>query len=657
MATYQEVIENPIWSPNQGQIDQSNMKAFMSYVEKHCDYPLTTYDNLYEFSIQHPEEFWQSVWDFCGVIGSPGGSVLINGESLEKAQFFPESQLNFAENLLRRRDSDVALEFFGEDRVRQTLTYGELYDQVSQLVILFREWGVQPGDRVAGYLPNMPQTIIALLATATLGAVWSSCSPDFGVNGVVDRFGQINPKIFLSADGYFYNGRTFDCLDKIPEILQHIPSIEKTLIIPYTRTDEEIQKLTSHPVWTDTLNQHPPSEIKFTPLPFNHPLYIMYSSGTTGVPKCIVHGAGGTLLQHLKEHQLHCDIKPGDRLFYFTTCGWMMWNWLVSGLASQASLVLFDGSPTYPHPAYLFDIADQVGVTLFGTSAKYLDALAKLDSTPIKTHDLSSIKMITSTGSPLSPESFDYVYQSIKADVCLASISGGTDIISCFALGNPTAPVWRGELQTRGLGMRVEVFDEEGKAVTGQKGELVCTAPFPSQPISFWNDTDGQKYHNAYFSHFPNVWHHGDFVELTEHKGIIIHGRSDAVLNPGGVRIGTAEIYRQVEQIPEVLESLAVGQNWDNDVRVILFVRLRENVQLDEDLIKKIKGQIRSNTTPRHVPAKVIHVPDIPRTKNGKIAELAVRQIIHGETIKNAEALANPEVLAFYRDIEELKVG
>lgn len=627
----------------------------MGRVEQDWGQTISTYEALYQFSIQHPEKFWQSVWDFCGVIGERGERVLIHGDLLEKAQFFPEGRLNFTQNLLRRRDSAIALEFFGEDQVRQTLTYAELYEQVSKLIAAFRSWGIQPGDRVAGYLPNMPQTIVALLATAALGAVWSACSPDFGINGVIDRFGQINPKVLLTVDGYFYNGKTFDCLAKTSEIVQTIPSIEKTIVIPYRRSLEEVRKLTPYVLWENVLEEQPADEISFELFPFNHPLYIMYSSGTTGVPKCIVHGAGGTLLQHLKEHQLHCDVKPNDRLFYFTTCGWMMWNWLVSGLASQASLILYDGSPTYPHPARLFDIMDEVGITLFGVSAKYLDFLAKSNVAPLKTHDLSSLKIMTSTGSSLAPESFDYVYQSIKKDVCLASISGGTDIISCFALGNPMAPVWRGELQTRGLGMKVEVFNEEGKPVLGQKGELVCTAPFPSQPLGFWNDPKGEKYHNAYFARFPNVWHHGDFVELTEHGGIIIYGRSDAVLNPGGVRIGTAEIYRQVEQIPEVLESVAVGQNWDHDVRVVLFVRLRDGVKLDDGLIHRIKQQIRSNATPRHVPAKIIQVEDIPRTKNNKIAELAVLQVIHGESIKNKEALANPEALTLYENLEELK--
>jgi acetoacetyl-CoA synthetase len=490
-----------------------------------------------------------------------------------------------------------------------------------------------------------------MLATVSMGAIWSSCSPDFGSTGVIDRFGQIAPKVLLIADGYFYNGKVFNCLERLPEILKALPTVEQVIIIPYVNSTK---KPGNHHVWDPLLQSSKARGIDFVQLPFNHPLFIMYSSGTTGMPKCIIHGAGGTLLQHMKEHQLHCDINPNDKVFYYTTCGWMMWNWLVSSLASQASLVLYDGSPTYPSPQHLWAIAEDTGITLFGTSAKYLDSLRKMDVIPNKVYPLPHLRMITSTGSPLAPESFDYVYQSIKQDVCLASISGGTDIISCFALGNPIAPVWRGELQTRGLGMRVEVFDEAGNSLQQGKGELVCTAPFPSQPLGFWNDPDGKKYHAAYFSRYPNVWHHGDFVELTEHGGMIIHGRSDAVLNPSGIRIGTAEIYRQVEQIDEVLESLVVGQNWDHDIRVVLFVRLREGATLTPELITKIKQQIRHNTTPHHVPAKIIQVSDIPRTKNGKIAELSVRNIIHGQPITNKEALANPESLELYEDLAEL---
>jgi acetoacetyl-CoA synthetase len=614
--------------------------------------------DLYAFSIENPEKFWKAVWAFCGVIAElQGNRVLIDGSNIETARFFPDAQLNFAENLLRRRDDAVGITFYGEDKVLQKLTFQEIYQQTVKIANIFKEWGIQPGDRVAGYLPNMPQTVIAMLAATSIGAVWSSCSPDFGVQGVVDRFSQITPKVLVMADGYYYGGKSFSCLDRLPLIRNSINSIEKVIIVPYLTSVKEIEaKGLSGPfdLWDALLSSSSATSIDFVPLPFNHPLYILYSSGTTGVPKCIVHSSGGTLLQHLKEHQLHCDIKPGDQIFYYTTCGWMMWNWLVSALGSGASLVLYDGSPTYPRPDILFDIANKEGFTLFGTSAKYIDSLAKLGVTPIKNYPLTALRMITSTGSPLAPESFDYVYTSIKKDVCLASISGGTDIISCFVLGNPIGCVWRGEVQTRGLGLAVEVFDEDGHPITGKKGELVCTKPFPSQPLGFWNDPSQQKYHAAYFKRFPNVWHHGDFVELTPREGMIIYGRSDTVLNPGGVRIGTGEIYRQVELIPEVLESIAVGQNWHNDERIILFVHLKDGELLSDILMQKIKTQIRQNTTPRHVPAKIIAVNDIPRTKNGKLAERAVRDLIHGQQIKNQEALANPDALDQFKDLNEL---
>jgi acetoacetyl-CoA synthetase len=638
-----------LWRPSLRDIEEANLTRFMEKVRQDYFVPIPDYDALYAFSINHPEDFWQSVWSFCQVIGDPGSCVLKDGDQIEKAKFFPGARLNFAENLLRRRDEAIAITFYGEDKVRKTLTFEDLYTQTAKLADIFKRWGIQPGDRVVGYLPNLPETIIAHLAAASIGAIWSSCSPDFGVSGVVDRFGQIAPKVLIIADGYFYGGKTFDCLERLPALRKNLASIEKVIIVPYVNSvmDEEN-------TWDRLLATSSATSLDFMQLPFNHPLVIMYSSGTTGVPKCIVHGAGGTLLQHLKEHQLHGNIKPGDQVFYYTTCGWMMWNWLVSALASEASLVLYDGSPTYPHPAILFDIADEVGITLFGTSAKYIDSLAKMGVASLKTHTLPALKMITSTGSPLAPESFDYVYRSIKKDVCLSSISGGTDIISCFMLGNPIGCVRRGEIQTRGLGLAVSVFDEQGHEVIGQKGEMVCLKPFPSQPLGFWNDEGGKKYHAAYFERFPNVWRHGDFVELMPQGGLIIYGRSDAVLNPGGVRIGTAEIYRQVDQIPEILESVVVGQNWQGDVRVILFVRLKEGIALTESLINKIKTEIRHNTTPRHVPAKILAVDDIPRTKNGKIAELAVRNLIHGEPVQNQESLANPEALKNFQDIPDL---
>jgi acetoacetyl-CoA synthetase len=630
----------------------------MKKIREDYGLPILRYDDLYTFSIDHPEKFWKAVWSFCGVIAErQGDQFLVGAETIETAKFFPDARLNFAENLLRRRDEAIAVTFYGEDRVFQKLTFQDLYQQTAKLADTFKKWGVQPGDRVAGYLPNMPQAIIAMLATASIGAVWSSCSPDFGVQGVVDRFSQITPKVFLMADGYFYGGKTFSCLERLSEIQASILSIEKVIIVPYTLPSKEINfKAGNDPVeiWANLMAVSSAQSLEFAQLPFDHPLFILYSSGTTGVPKCIVHSAGGTLLQHLKEHQLHCDIKPSDQVFYYTTCGWMMWNWLVSALASRASLVLYEGSPVYPHPETLFDMADKEGITLFGTSAKFIDMLAKVGANPMQTHSLSSLRMMTSTGSPLVPESFDYVYQSIKKDVCLASISGGTDIISCFVLGNPVAPVWRGEVQSRGLGLAVAVYNEAGRPVVGEKGELVCTKPFPSQPLGFWNDPTGEKYHAAYFGRFPNVWHHGDFVELTPQGGMVIYGRSDTVLNPAGVRIGTSEIYRQVEKIPEILESLAIGQKWHQDERVILFVQLKEGIFLSEGLINKIKAQIRQNTTPRHVPAKIIAVGDIPKTKNGKIAERAVRDLIHGEPMKSQDTLANPEALEQFKGLSEL---
>lgn len=641
-------LDRPLWSPSLDQIKSTNLYRFLNYT----GFP--SYDDLYQFSINDLATFWGHIWNFCQIIASNRGNTTIeNKESVEKAVFFPEATLNYAENLLRHRGATPAIEFFNEKQEYESLTHDELYDHVAQVVHILKQWNVGPGTVVAGYLPNIPQAVVAMLATASLGATWSSCSPDFGVSGVIDRFGQIKPRILFIADGYYYNGKTFDCLEKLPDIQKGLPSVQHIITIPYIHKKDNIipEKTISYDA---IIASSSPSEISFAQVPFNHPLFILFSSGTTGIPKCIVHGVGGTLIQHLKEHQLHCDIKPGDKLFYFTTCGWMMWNWQVSALASGATLVLFDGNPVYPHPGILFDLADKVGITHFGTSAKYIDTLAKLNIHLQDISSLSTIRMMTSTGSPLVPESFEYVYTHLKKDLCLSSISGGTDIVSCFALGNPMAPVWSGELQTPGLGMKVEVYGENGLSLSSGKGELVCTAPFPSRPLGFWNDSNGSKYHQAYFSHYKNVWYHGDYIEKTPHGGIIIYGRSDAVLNPGGVRIGTAEIYRQVEQIPEILESVAIGQEWNHDVRVVLFVRLQEDLILDEELKTRIKHQIRVNTTPRHVPHKIIQVPDIPRTRNGKIAELAVRDIIHHLPIKNKESLANPDILVFYENIVEL---
>jgi acetoacetyl-CoA synthetase len=645
-----------MWTPSPERIAGANITAFMRLVRDRYDVVVRDYGELYAWSIREPERFWQSVWSYCGVIAeTTGDRVVIDGDRMPGARWFPDARLNFAENLLRRRDDGTAFVFWGEDRVKSRMTYAELFDQVSRLEQALRDAGVVAGDRVAGYLPNMPATVAAMLATTSIGAIWSSCSPDFGVQGILDRFGQIEPKILFAGDGYFYGSKTIDVLPRVRDVLASLPSVAKTVIVPYTRAHPDLTDIRGGTSMEAFVAAYEARDIEFARLPFNHPLYIMYSSGTTGVPKCIVHGAGGTLLQHLKEHRLHTDLKRGDRLFYFTTCSWMMWNWLVSALASEVTVLLYDGSPFAADSRILFDYAQAEQITVFGTSAKYIDAAAKLGLEPAKTHDLGSVKSLLSTGSPLAPEGYDYVYRSIKQDVQLASISGGTDIVSCFALGNPIGPVWRGEIQCRGLGMKVEVYDDEGRPVRGQKGELVCTAPFPSMPIGFWNDPHNARYHAAYFERFPGVWCHGDYVELTQHDGMVIFGRSDAVLNPGGVRIGTAEIYRQVERLNEVVESLAIGQDWNNDVRVVLFVRLRDGLLLDDALIQRIRTQIRDNTTPRHVPALVLQVTDIPRTKSGKIVELAVRNVVHGKPVKNVEALANPEALELFRDLPALQ--
>ncbi len=627
----------------------------MRAVEAAHSVSISDYGALWRWSVENRELFWRTVWNFCGAIGDQGGAIVADGARMPGARWFPEGRLNFAENCLRWRGADDALVFWGEDKVRRRLSRDELYAQVSRTVQALRAAGVKEGDRVGGYLPNLPEAVIGALAAAAIGAIWSSCSPDFGVEGVVDRFGQIEPKVVFVADGYFYGGKTFDTLDKVGELRARIKGVERMVVVPYVNVPSDLRAPAGAVTIDEFLAPFKSGEIEFARLPFGHPLYILYSSGTTGVPKCIVHGAGGVLLQHLKEHQLHTDVRPGDRIFYFTTCGWMMWNWLVSGLASGATLLLYDGSPFHPHPGVLFDYAETERMTMFGTSAKYIDAIRKAGLEPRRTHRLGAMRTMCSTGSPLAPEGFDYVYAAVKEELCLASISGGTDLVSCFALGNPIAPVWRGELQCRGLGMRVAVWDENGNPVRETKGELVCTAPFVTMPLFFWNDPDGAKYRSAYFERFPGVWCHGDWAELTAHDGMIIYGRSDATLNPGGVRIGTAEIYRAAEQLDEVAECMAVSQEWDNDVRIVLFVKLREGLTLDDTLRDKIRETIRRNLTPRHVPAKVIQVPDIPRTRNGKLMELAVRNLIHGAAVTNREAAANPDALDFYASIPELK--
>jgi acetoacetyl-CoA synthetase len=652
--------DKPLWQPDPERIRNANLTAFTDYARGRWKIGAEDYAGLHRWSVTEPAQFWQSVWSFCGVIGDEeDGPALADGQAMPGARWFPDARLNFAENLLRRRDRSPALLFWGEERLKTTVTYAELYSEVSRLAQALRDAGVEPGDRVAAYLPNVPGAIIAMLAATSLGAVWSSCSPDFGVQGVLDRFGQIEPKVLFAADGYFYNGKTIGLVDRLGEISRGLPSVEKVVVVPYTQPRPPLSGIPRAINVHDLMAPWRPREIRFERFPFDHPLYILYSSGTTGVPKCIVHGAGGTLLQHMKEHQLHVDLKPGERLFYFTTCGWMMWNWLASALASRAALVLYDGSPLIGGGRVLFDYADAARVSVFGTSAKFIDSAAKAGLRPRLTHRLTAMKTLLSTGSPLVAEGFDYVYREIKSDLHLASISGGTDLISCFVLGDPTAPVWRGEIQCAGLGMNVAVFDEAGRAVHGEKGDLVCTSPFPSMPVGFWNDPGGARYRAAYFEKYPGIWCHGDYIEQTPHGGFVIYGRSDAVLNPGGVRIGTAEIYRQVESLDEVVESLVIGQDWPPeqpaDVRVVLFVRLRDGLRLDDALVERIRRRVRDNTTPRHVPARIVQVSDIPRTKSGKIVELAVRNIVHGRPVKNVEALANPDALAHYQNRPELQ--
>ena len=642
--------ENPvIWTPSPERIEATSMRRFMR------ERGYEDYASLHAWSISEPEAFWQSVLGFCDVrLDGSYDKVLVQPGDITTARWFGGAELNFAEQLLRHSGDRAALIFRGEDGRRSQLSFDELRGAVARIADGLRSAGVEPGDRVAGFLPNCPEAIVAMLAASSIGAIWSSCSPDFGINGVVDRFGQIEPKVLFCADGYFYNGKRFDSQAAVRGVLNAIPAIRTVVLVSFTGDEEPVSLENALP-WQAFGRDG--RTLEFTRLPFAHPLYIMYSSGTTGAPKCIVHGAGGTLVQHLKEHVLHCDVGDGDRLFYFTTCGWMMWNWLASGLASGATLILYDGSPFAADGGMLWRLAEEEAITIFGTSAKFISAQEKAGLRPRGDFDLSSIKTILSTGSPLAPASFDYVYREVAPDVQLASISGGTDIISCFAGGNPVLPVRRGELQCLALGMDVDVFDDDGNSLVGENGELVCKNAFPSMPVCFWNDPDNVRYHAAYFERFPGVWAHGDFAELTPGGGMVIHGRSDAVLNPGGVRIGTAEIYRQVEKLDEIAESIAIGQRWGDDVRVVLFVVMSPGSVLDDDLRARIRQLIRDNTTPRHVPAKILAVEEIPRTISGKIVELAVRAVVHGEPVRNTDALANPAALEHFRNRPELAEG
>ncbi len=651
-------VAEPLWKPTTAQAGATALAAFIARVNERHGLALGDYAALHRWSVEQLAEFWSEVWDFCEVIGERGERVLVDAERMPGARFFPDARLNFAENLLRRCDDADALVFWGEDRVRARLSWRALQAQVASFANALAAEGIGPGDRVVALLPNCPEAVVGMLAATSLGAAWASCSPDFGESGILDRFGQIDARLLIGCDGYFYNGRHFDCRDKLARVVAGLPGLRRLVVVPYaSRALGQPASLPDVPlaVWlADFVAGHSAERPSYARLPFAQPLYILFSSGTTGAPKCLVHSAGGTLLQHLKEHRLHTDLRSGDRFFYFTTCTWMMWNWLVSGLASEATLLLYDGSPFHPGPEVLFDLAQAEGMTHLGVAAKYIDAVKKRGLRPRETHDLKPLRMLLSTGSPLVPESFDYVYADIKPDVYLASISGGTDIVSTFVCGSPLSPVYRGEIPCAGLGMAVEVRDEDGQAVVGRKGELVCTRPFPSMPVGFWNDPGDRKYHAAYFETYPGVWTQGDFAEVTAHGGFVIYGRSDATLNPGGVRIGTAEIYRQVEQIDEVVESIVIGQDWQGDVRVVLFVVLREGIALDAALIERIRQRIRSGASPRHVPAKVLAVADIPRTKSGKLTELAVRAVVEGRAVKNRGALANPEALELFRGRPEL---
>jgi acetoacetyl-CoA synthetase len=648
-------MKKPLWEPPIEWVRQANMTRFIRFINQKYGKDFQDYQALYDWSVDQIADFWAAMWEFAEIKTSrPYDQVVDDPTKMPGAKWFSGAELNFAENLLRYRDDRTALIFKGEGKESKKISYRELYDRVAAVAKALRALGIAPGDRVVGFMPNMMETTIAMLGATSLGAVWSSCSPDFGIKGVLDRFGQIAPKVLFTADGYSYNGKVFDSIDRIADIVKDLPSIEKVVVVPYVQDRPDIRPIPKAVHYGDFAPPETGLTIDFVQVPADHPLYIMYSSGTTGLPKCMVQGVAGILVHHLKELMLHTDLKREDTIFYFTTCGWMMWNWLTSSLACGATLVLFDGSPFYPDPGVLWKLAQDEKITVFGISARYVASLEKEGVRPGENYDLASIRTILSTGSPLPVEGFRYIYREVKKDVQLSSIAGGTDLNGCFAIGNPLLPVYEGELQCRGLAMKVAAFNDHGKPVINELGELVCTAPFPSMPLYFWNDPDNEKYLNAYFRVFPGVWCHGDFILLTENGGVIIYGRSDATLNPGGVRIGTADIYRQVETLPEIADSVVIGQNWDNDVRIILFVKLAAGVVLDEALTHKIKKTIRDNTSPRHVPSKIIAVADIPYTINMKKVELAVRNMVHGKPVLNKDALANPEVLDLYKDLSEL---
>jgi acetoacetyl-CoA synthetase len=648
-----------LWQPSPEQLEAAQMTQFARHAVRKYRLDVNSYAEFYDWTVANPELFWSEVWDFCGVIaGKKGATILVDGEKMPGAKWFPEARLNFAENLLRRGDRGDALVFWDESGFRRRVSYADLYSDVSRAAQALATLGLRPGDRAAAFIPNMPETAMLALAAISQGMVWSSCSPDFGIDGVLDRFGQIEPKVLFCADGYTYNGQTFDSLERVREIAEKLPTLRRIVVVPNLEERPDVSDIPKAVTLDEWLRRYSPGEIEYARMPFDHPLYILFTSGTTGKPKCIVHGAGGALLSGLKMYKLQFDVRPADRFFYYTTCNWVMWNLLFAGLGAEAALLLYDGSPFARGGKILFDFAEAERCTHFGTSAKFVDAIGKRGLEPATTHDLAAVRMIISTGSPLVPESYDYLYEKVKKDVCVASISGGTDILAAWADANPILPVYRGELQCRSLGLAVEVYDEEGEPVVGKKGELVCTKPFPSMPLGFWNDQGGKRYHEAYFAKYPNVWCHGDWAELTERGTMIVYGRSDATLNPGGVRIGTAEIYRQVEQIWEVEESCAIGQLWPpdrpTDTRVVLFVKLREGCELTDELEERIRARLREHASPRHVPARIVQVPDLPRTKNAKIVELAVKAAVHGMPVENTDALANPEALEIFRDMPEL---